>query len=1764
MLIIDIIKRCFKKISLILFLILICDISLAQFDFSASPQKGCTPLTVNFSDLTTNSVRWEWDLGNGNTSTLQNPAAIYYNPGKYTIQLTVWDSNGKKTVLLKNNFVHAFKLPTANFSTNFSTTCLGNNIVFSDLSSIGDTVIVKTAWDFGDGSITNSKNPSHKYSIDGLFSPSMIVTDAIGCQDKIKKSNLIEIHPKPKANFSIDSAFDCVVPTFIPFFNLSTGTNLTYQWDFNDGQKSTIKHPRVRYTSLGTYSPKLVVTDINGCKDSITKLNAVFLGPLKADFSADRTLNCGPMAVNFINSSTFNGGLKFSWDFGDGTSSSLAYPSKKYILPGEYTVTLTIQSAFRNCSATITKPKLMKINRLPKGKIALSDSFPCSAPYTIKVNYLDSFAPQSISWYTIDTAKNTLFRGNKNPEDITIANVSSHDIRVVVISKDGCKDSFTYNDISGNQTIVKLIGTYEGCKDLEANGEMIISSNRKIIKQFWDFGKGDTIFGGKFSKMFYDTGIFNVDYWVCASPNCWTKRSKKIHVGQKAEPSFYTQPTGNICNNTTAVQFINTTRYPGFLIDSFKWVFNDNESNNTLKFQKPWKDTIPNTYSKSNVYHRYDRDTGGVNPKLVSYHHGCGDTLEQKDSIHIVAAYAQFEMDANICNDDRLMLINRSSKYNKWFWTINGVNYTSDTIVLKESQFHEIQLYVKDDTSGCWDTIKYLHWPSGGQNARIRILSQELCSPGFAVLDGVGFPEFYYWVVNGDTIYDKYPLTVGFDTAGIYTVQAVLVYGEDCILNRSLQFNVGEGNLSGSIKGPEGCLPADIELVDSNFNLKHSHYWVLSNGDTIRMNNKIQKFKLLNSMSDTIYAQLFSNSGMGLCNGSDVIPIYIKGPGFRLNSKWDYGCSTSLYTGSLSLKNPQKKFTYSWDMGDSKLYSSQYISHSYKDSGYYKVKVKVKDSLGCEAEQEKTIFYPGTRVKMRLNYTLEGNKCPPITAHFRDSSISYGVSLRKWLWDFGDNSFSSLKNPSHQYLSPGKYSVTLTITDSLGCVYSKKFIDLILVPGPDGTFDFYPKVGCLPLKVNFESSVNYQTAKQEWDFGDGVVSEGEIFNHLYSKPGKYIPSMILTDSFGCKRAIKPVDTIIVNDLPKVEFTKLGNCLRDSIEFVSQAISNDGEIKSYNWLLNNAVVSDKVGFKHLFSDKSSVVGHYVETSFGCKDTNYQTIKLYQPKIQVISNRDTICLGNKWRAQRFLESDIPINKKFWLLNGKVFADTVVFEFLPNETNQYRIQYYIEDSLGCWDTLKYSKLISVGDTLIQTNPVWRKVSVDNDITHELVWRRFPSFDFLEYQLFRDIGGIGFNRFVSISNISDTIFKLTGVDALKRVDCYKIGVKNLCNIESDNLDLVSHCTIELRGKPAINASLLSWTHYLGWEADRYLVFRQNENYQFDSIGQVDGNVNYFVDSSITCHKVYIYRVLAVEKGGLMEKSWSDTCRVKPIYINTVQPPVIRRASVLSDKFVNISWDQFQQNKVPLERYVIRRNEHQLNHQKWWNITARTDSFTFNDFLVDVDNQSYNYRVLAVDICGDSSKFTDFAKTMVLRTSLNERLNPILTWNKYGLWTFGIKEYKIERNENSEFHEIARVSPFDTIYIDELINLNCRKTLEYRITAIPNRPFPVDSFWYLNSVSNVSKPNIQTKVFIPNAFTPNFDDLNETYKPEGVFIADYWLRIYNRWGEKIYESNSCNDGWNGTFNGDACQEGIYIYKCDVRGTDGQKYILKGDVTLLR
>jgi hypothetical protein len=83
-------------------------------------------------------------------------------------------------------------------------------------------------------------------------------------------------------------------------------------------------------------------------------------------------------------------------------------------------------------------------------------------------------------------------------------------------------------------------------------------------------------------------------------------------------------------------------------------------------------------------------------------------------------------------------------------------------------------------------------------------------------------------------------------------------------------------------------------------------------------------------------------------------------------------------------------------------------------------------------------------------------------------------------------------------------------------------------------------------------------------------------------------------------------------------------------------------------------------------------------------------------------------------------------------------------------------------------------------------------------------------------------------------------------------------------------------------------------------------------------------------------------------------------------------------------------------------------------------------------------------------------------------------------------------------------------------------------------------------------------------AFSPNGDNKNDTWKIQGRCIKSLKLKIYDRWGEKVFESHDQNEAWDGTFRGKALDTDVYVYFVTITMRDGEVKTVKGDITLIR
>ena len=245
-----------------------------------SSVNACPQDTIAFTDASTTVgviTNWNWNFGDSGTSTLQDPSHIYGVGGPFTVTLIVTSNNGCVDTL--SQVLNVFEKPVANFNANGI--CLDDGTVYTDMSTIGGGAAISTwSWTFGDGSpISTIQNPNHNFPSATTYNTQLIVTSSQGCIDTIIQP--VVVLPGPTAGFMSDDWTGNINQT-IGFTDQSTNGATSWYWDFGDGSvdsTSTLQNPSHIYTQGGFYDVCLIVTDINGCTDTICRSEIISMPP---------------------------------------------------------------------------------------------------------------------------------------------------------------------------------------------------------------------------------------------------------------------------------------------------------------------------------------------------------------------------------------------------------------------------------------------------------------------------------------------------------------------------------------------------------------------------------------------------------------------------------------------------------------------------------------------------------------------------------------------------------------------------------------------------------------------------------------------------------------------------------------------------------------------------------------------------------------------------------------------------------------------------------------------------------------------------------------------------------------------------------------------------------------------------------------------------------------------------------------------------------------------------------------------------------------------------------------------------------------------------------------------------------------------------------------------------------------------------------------------------------------------------------------------
>lgn len=157
--------------------------------FTGSPASGTAPLTVYFTDQSTNSpTSWSWNFGDGGTSTAQHPSHTYTSSGTYTVRLTASNAEGTGDPSTKTNYISvSAPLPNAQFTASPTTGTAPLTVYFTDQSTNSPT---SWSWNFGDGETSTAQSPSHIYTSSGTYTVSLTVANAAGSDAETKQNHI--------------------------------------------------------------------------------------------------------------------------------------------------------------------------------------------------------------------------------------------------------------------------------------------------------------------------------------------------------------------------------------------------------------------------------------------------------------------------------------------------------------------------------------------------------------------------------------------------------------------------------------------------------------------------------------------------------------------------------------------------------------------------------------------------------------------------------------------------------------------------------------------------------------------------------------------------------------------------------------------------------------------------------------------------------------------------------------------------------------------------------------------------------------------------------------------------------------------------------------------------------------------------------------------------------------------------------------------------------------------------------------------------------------------------------------------------------------------------------------------------------------------------------------------------------------------------------------------------------------------------------------
>jgi gliding motility-associated-like protein len=1452
-----------------------------------------------------------------------------------------------------------------------------------------------------------------------------------------------------------------------------------------------------------------------------------FLASKAQTITASDSVGCAPMVgVQFTG---ISGSTNISWNFNDGGVANILNPVHTFSSPGTYNVTY---SATVNGS-TVNEGITIKVFGKPTPKFTTSSAVKGCVPLLINfTNQSTGSGGSPIVEYSWAFGDGGVSNASDPSYFYTIK--GQYSVSLIVTDANGCDSSVVVsNMITASQKPTVVITSnpdpISACTapltvTYNASSSTSGSPTGSALTYSWTFGNGNTSTSATPANQTYNSqGNYTVKLVVTDNNSCSDSTTKPISINNP-KASFFVADT--VCE---FVRFDDLLSTPG----TQSWDYGDG--------QFGVQDT--HTYANPGIYF----------VKLTITSGSCVDDTIRK--IVIKNTKADFSISPNYsCSlPQTVNITNTSLNAYTYTWSAYGkptqydvdlsdVTIRTPVITVSRADTNMYTIWDRDTViqltliitsrQGCKDTI-VVSWKDTvfRPTARYEPDVAEGCFPltvqfSDSSLSNENIVSWKYLFGDGGsaTSSSSGSATHTYTTPGIYYPKLIIVNSGGCIdTSYAIPIRVGSPpNADFTISPTTACIHTPIQFTDQSSATNNSPIdtWHYSTDNGFIMSscytdpNPSWSFTSATGPQD-ITLEVCSRG----CCTQITKPnfITIKGPLMEYTAKMD--CDTPDVINFVG--NFQDAASWTWNFGDGTILSnstSVNISHTYADTGVYNTSViGFNPATGCAPDTFTLVVH----VKHIVAEFVTSSVGCIDTAHVFDATPSineatWGNNGYVWLWD--DNTppnITSSVTTTHVFTTPGIHTVTLIVKDFNGC--ESRITHTMRSSGVTANFTPDASVGCIPWNVQFtDGSVSDGTISSwNWTFGDGGSSSQTNPLHTYTDANatSFLVTLTVVNEFGCRDTVQ--DRLYPSKPIANYFLLSSNigCEGDSVHFMA-AINN---YPGYSWNFGDGETSNVSSPWHVYDTTGTFnVSLTVTDAVGCQKTNtIPGIVMIQgvPQVGFMSSVDTLTERCYPLSVNFTDTSIAnvFGYRIWDLgNGSPVVANQTVGTIYQLPGTYPVSLIVSTSFGCKDTIK--KTITVMGPLADFTVAPTTICKGDAVTFGIKDTSDVAFYHWDFGDGFDTVGVSpvthtYNIHPANGQLSATLVFWSADSSCAQTRSQTINVEQVIADFMRNNEVTVSDTAHCLGVPDVfNNTSVNASNYIWNFGDGSVSGLSSPSHLYNAPGTY--NVQLAITNSQTGCVDTLRKKMVIYDLPVVNATGGDTCQGSPVQLNVTGGV----------------------------RYV------------WTPSTGLSPSDTIANPIA-TPSQTTTYTVFIRD--ANNCQASDEAVVTIIQEPITVQWDTTIIIGQFVPLSFsGQPEY------------IYTWTPTDSLSCTSCSNpiSHPLDDIQYTLTVTDKLGcFSVQSTYDIHVRE-------ETSIDVPTAFTPNGDGSNDL-----VFVRGWGIkrllefRIYNRFGELVFETTDLNQGWDGTYKG--VPQGTETFAYTVKAEtyiEGKIEAKKGFVKLLR